>query len=239
MRCIILSEVRLLGVENPLQNMAEILERAVDISLEKKDPKRKLERRLERKRKETASIEKSRPDEISADEKAKSRYIPSEVRERVYQRAGFHCTFRGFDGTRCSSRTGLEIEHQRPFAIYQSHDERFLRVLCCRHNEFEAECVYGADFIRGKIDEKTSAWRQPRRLYQCIKTRLFTTTQTVPSRSSILMARPGSHPLKQTSSSLRIRPYRRGLSLYILLKKTHTKLFSRVNHTTNCVHRVY
>ena len=143
-----------LGVENPLKNMAEILEQAVDISLEKKDPKRKLERRLERKRKETASIEKSRPDEISADEKAKSRYIPSEVRERVYQRAGFHCTFRGFDGTRCSSRTGLEIEHQRPFAIYQSHDERFLRVLCRRHNEFEAERVYGADFIRGKIDEK-------------------------------------------------------------------------------------
>ncbi len=35
-----------LGVENPLKHMAEILERAVDISLEKKDPKRKRERRL-------------------------------------------------------------------------------------------------------------------------------------------------------------------------------------------------
>ncbi len=80
--------------------------------------------------------------------------FPSEVRERVYLRAGFQCTFRGLDGTRCSSRTGLEIEHQRPFAIYQSHDERFLRVLCRRHNAFEAERVYGADFIRGKIDEK-------------------------------------------------------------------------------------
>ncbi len=37
-----------LGVENPLKNMAEVFERAVDISLEKKDPKKKLERRLER-----------------------------------------------------------------------------------------------------------------------------------------------------------------------------------------------
>jgi hypothetical protein len=141
-----------LGVENPLKNMAEVLEKAVDISLEKKDPERKLERRLERKRKESTTIEKSRPDEIPENEKTKSRYIPSEVRERVLKRAGFQCTFRGLDGTRCSSRTGLEIEHQRPFAIYHSHDERFLKALCGRHNQFEAERFYGPDFIRGKID---------------------------------------------------------------------------------------
>ena len=55
---------KVLGVENPLKHMAEIFERAVDISLEKKDPKRKRERRLERKRKQGASREKSRPDEI-------------------------------------------------------------------------------------------------------------------------------------------------------------------------------
>ena len=143
-----------LGVENPLKNMAEVLEKAVDISLEKKDPKKKLERRLERKRKESATIEKSRPDEIPENEKAKSRHIPSEVREHVLKRAGFQCTFRGLDGTRCSSRTGLEIEHQRPFAIYHSHDERFLKALCGRHNHFEAERVYGFEFIRGKIDER-------------------------------------------------------------------------------------
>jgi hypothetical protein len=51
-----------LGVENPLKNMAEILEKAVDISLEKKDPKRKLERRLERQRKESEPKGKSRPE---------------------------------------------------------------------------------------------------------------------------------------------------------------------------------
>ena len=138
--------------------MAEILEQAVDISLEKKDPKRKRERRLERHR------AKSCPDKISAqpriegiegkEEKAKSRYIPSEVKERVYARAGYQCEFLAVDGTRCSSRTGLEIEHERPFAIYRSHEERYLRALCGRHNRFEAERVYGAEFIRKKIDEK-------------------------------------------------------------------------------------
>ncbi len=38
-----------LGVENPLQHMAEIMEQALDIALDKKDVKRKRARRLERK----------------------------------------------------------------------------------------------------------------------------------------------------------------------------------------------
>jgi hypothetical protein len=129
--------------------MAQVLEKAIDISLEKKDPQKKLERRLQKKR----SL-KSRPDEFPSNGKVKSRYIPSEIRERVHQRASYQCEFRGPDGKRCSSRNGLEIEHQRPFAIFRSHDEHFLRLFCARHNRFQAERVYGTDFIRAKIDER-------------------------------------------------------------------------------------
>ena len=148
-----------LGVENPLKNMAEVFEKAIDISLEKKDPKKKLERRLERERKRSAS--EPRPGEIrqegspnKPEGKGKSRYIPPEVRERVLAKAGHQCQYRAKDGTRCSSKTGLQIEHSRPFAIYRSHEERFLKVLCRRHNLFQAERVYGAGFIRAKIEEK-------------------------------------------------------------------------------------
>ncbi len=147
-----------LGVENPLKHMAEILERAVDISLEKKDPKRKRERRLERQRAKAARRPESRPDKISTrpekKDRTESRYIPSEVRERVFERAGHQCQYTSADGTRCSARTRLEIEHVRPFAIYRSHEERYLRALCKRHNRFEAERVYGTEFIQNKIDEK-------------------------------------------------------------------------------------
>jgi hypothetical protein len=59
----------------------------------------------------------------------KCRHIPSEVRERVHARAGYQCEYRSKDGTRCSARTGLEIDHERPFGIYRSHDERYLRLL--------------------------------------------------------------------------------------------------------------
>ena len=85
---------------------------------------------------------------------AKSRYIPLEVRGRVLQQAGYQCEFSSPDGVRCSSRTGLEIEHERPFAIFRSHDEHFLRAFCPMHNRFSAERTYGVDFIRQKIDEK-------------------------------------------------------------------------------------
>jgi hypothetical protein len=137
-----------LGVENPLQHMAEIMEEALDIALDKKDVKRKRARRLEREAKS-----QPRPDEVAAgDRKASSRYIPSAVRERVHERASYRCEFRGPDGTRCRSRTGLEVEHVLPFALYRSHDEKYLKLFCRQHNRLSAEMVFGAAFIQEKID---------------------------------------------------------------------------------------
>ncbi|MEE9263597.1 MAG: hypothetical protein V3V11_03990, partial [Vicinamibacteria bacterium] len=144
-----------LGVENPLLHMAEIMEQALDIALDKKDVKRKRARRLQRaaKRSGEAPREKTRPDKIFArGQKANSRYIPSEVRKRVQQRAGHQCEYEAQDGTRCRSRTGLQIEHLRPFALYRSHDERFLGLLCPPHNRLSAERVFGAAFIKEKVE---------------------------------------------------------------------------------------
>jgi hypothetical protein len=144
-----------LGVESPLLHMAEILEQAVDIALDKKDVKRRLERRKERQRRLSAESprQESRPNEIGDSAKlAASRYLASEVQERVHARAGYQCEFRGPDGTRCRARAGLEIEHERPFGIYRSHDERFLKLYCKAHNRLSAERVYGADFMRAMMD---------------------------------------------------------------------------------------
>ena len=148
-----------LGVENTQKHMADILEKALDIALEKKDPQKKLARRKNRKK------TKSRLNEIPKnDEPAKSRYIPSEVSERVHARANYECEYRAPDGRRCSARTGLQIEHVRPFGIYRSNDERFLQLLCARHNGLAAERVYGAAFIQRKIDERRRTRAAPRLL---------------------------------------------------------------------------
>ncbi len=159
-----------MGVENVQKHMAEILERALDVALDKKDPKRKLERRKARQKATQAT---PRPDEVPKDvapgvprvedEPARSRYIPSEVIEQVHARAKHQCEFHGEDGRRCRSRTGLQVEHERPFAIFRSHDEQFLRILCPPHNRLAAEHVYGAEFIQRKIDERRGCQEVPGR----------------------------------------------------------------------------
>ena len=150
-----------MGVENAQKHMAEFLEQALDVALDKKDPKRKLERRKARQK---ATKTTSRPEEMSEnvtpgaprvkDEPARSRYIPAETIERVHARGNHQCEFKSADGRRCQSRTGLEVEHEQPFAIFRSHDEQFLRILCPAHNRLAAEHVYGAEFIQRKIDER-------------------------------------------------------------------------------------
>ena len=189
-----------LGVPNPLHHMAEIMEQAMDIALDKRDLKRKHARRLARKgssgglpstgaAEETGAAPKpdlsqhcealrqpgmgasatseallpmakeSRARKIST----KNRYLSSQVRERVHERADYQCEYRGPDGTRCRSRTGLEIEHLLPFALYRSHDEKHLRLYCGPHNRLAAEKVFGTAFIQEKIDasrRKTKAERR-------------------------------------------------------------------------------
>jgi hypothetical protein len=102
-----------------------------------------------------ADTEGPRPGERStrpSRSSAVTRYIRPEVQERVMARADYQCEYRGPDGRRCRCRTGLQIEHTRPFAVYQTHDERYLRAYCSSHNLFAAREYYGAAFIQEKIE---------------------------------------------------------------------------------------
>jgi len=156
-----------LGVERPQDHLEEILSRALEIALEKTDPQRKLERRRERE----ARKESPRPGEAEEDQRscpceeetrkeaetsstepaAPHRHVPAAVRERVLERAGYRCEYRGPDGTRCSSRTGLQVEHTLPFAVYRTHEEKYLRAFCPAHNLLAAREFYGREFIQEKI----------------------------------------------------------------------------------------
>ncbi len=151
-----------LGVHGAFKNLATVLEAAVDLALEKKDPMEKLERRRKRDLKKAAAnaqTNSSRPDEVSPSDdglnsteaKERSRYIPSETRERVLHRAGHRCEFVGSDQHRCGVRTGLQIDHVVPFSKDGSNDEINLRALCPTHNAWYAEQEFGAEFMRSKI----------------------------------------------------------------------------------------
>ena len=139
-----------LGIENTERSMQVVIEKALDLALERKDPKKKLERRIKR-GKSVERKESSPAEENTCSSKNRSRYIPDRVRERVLERASYQCEYRGSEGCRCTQRTGLEIDHREPFARGGSNSESNLRVLCKRHNGFQAERDFGAEFIREKI----------------------------------------------------------------------------------------
>ena len=102
-----------LGVGNAQAHMSDILEKAIDIALDKKDPKKKLERR---RRRQKASAAPSRSNEMAKkDAPAESRYVASEVSERVHEPGRYQCVYTGYDGTRCTARAGLHIDHRSPF----------------------------------------------------------------------------------------------------------------------------
>jgi hypothetical protein len=78
------------------------------------------------------------------------RHIPSDIRQAVYERDGLRCAFVSMDGMRCESCERLEFDHIEPIAIGGKTTAGNLRLLCRKHNQFEAKRRFGPDFIRGR-----------------------------------------------------------------------------------------
>jgi len=88
--------------------------------------------------------------------KPDSRYIPAEVRRAVWKRDGGQCTFTSDDGHRCEERKDVQFDHIDPYAKGGEATVGGVRLLCRAHNLFEAERVYGAEFMRHKREATRS-----------------------------------------------------------------------------------
>ena len=136
-----------LGIDNPEGNLDEVIEKALEIALEKKDPQRKLERRKKRQEKKKNREDSQSKNKVKegkenlncCNSKERNRYIPDETREIVLERANYQCEYHSESGIRCNQRTHLEIDHIILFAFGGSNDAENLRVLCKSHNLFEAQ----------------------------------------------------------------------------------------------------
>lgn len=81
---------------------------------------------------------------------ANGRYVPAEIKRAVHERDGGRCTFVGDNQKRCDARDRLEFDHVQPIARGGQTTVGNLRLRCRAHNQFEAERVYGAEFMRAK-----------------------------------------------------------------------------------------
>src|SRR5207245_2223815 len=84
---------------------------------------------------------------------ARGRYIPAAIRREVWERDGGQCTFVSNDGKRCEARARLEYDHANPVARGGETTVAGLRLRCRPHNQYAAECTYGAGFMSEKREE--------------------------------------------------------------------------------------
>ena len=86
-----------------------------------------------------------------------SRYIPASVRRAVWERDEGRCTFVSITGGRCRSRRFIELDHVVPFARGGKATVENLRLRCSAHNQYEAERVFGVDFMRQKHEGRVAS----------------------------------------------------------------------------------
>jgi hypothetical protein len=85
-------------------------------------------------------------------ENADPHYVPNNVKREVHARDGEQCTFVSDSGERCTARAFLELDHCTPVALGGKPTTDEMRILCRAHNQYEAERLLGADFVRAMRD---------------------------------------------------------------------------------------
>jgi len=73
-----------------------------------------------------------------------ARAVPNEVRRAVWRRDGGQCAFVSPTGQQCTERSFLEFHHVLPYARQGPATVANISLRCWRHNQYEAELVFGA-----------------------------------------------------------------------------------------------
>jgi len=128
----------LLRREIPNGDPGAIFDRALTLLLEK----------VERTKLGAAKKPRPRPIRPGADRQLRtpivpSRDLPRHVQRDVCQRDGDQCAFVSRDGHRCTERTFLEFHHILPYAKGGLATVENISLRCRRHNQYEAELVFG------------------------------------------------------------------------------------------------
>jgi 5-methylcytosine-specific restriction endonuclease McrA len=132
----------------------QVFELALDLVIEREDPRMRSERREARGRSARARETMAATAPISqkpcrqTDATHRARFIPAPVRDQVFTRDKGRCTYTGSNGRRCASTRALQIDHIKPAARGGAGTSDNLRLLCAYHNRLEAERLMGCQGVR-------------------------------------------------------------------------------------------
>ena len=84
-------------------------------------------------------------------------FRPLHVKRGAWRRDGGQFGFVAHDGQRCGERTFLEFHHIHPYARQGPTTVENISLRCRRHNQYEAELVFGPYGMSAVREEEISA----------------------------------------------------------------------------------
>ena len=121
----------LLRHKYPEGRLEDILNEALELLLNKKDPQRKISQK-----EPGASLEM--PMAFSD-----TRYIPQRIKRVVWKRDEGQCSYTSAEGKKCGERNFLELDNVHPWSLGGDSTTANLRLLCRTHNQWRAEKTFG------------------------------------------------------------------------------------------------
>lgn len=136
----------------PKGRFEDLVKEAFKLLLEKKDPlhrhpepeaSSRRGRRIQSKSGSLGALRLGMTEKSGMTKKVISRYIPQEIKQKVWKRDNGKCTFQSKEGRRCNEQGMLEIDHVQPFALDGKNEIENLRLLCAVHNKWRSQVTFG------------------------------------------------------------------------------------------------
>jgi len=139
----------------PQGKLEDILDEALELLLEKKDPERKIKRDASvvlRSQTNGGHKEEIRQKEPGAslkmpmalsDTGIRKRYVPEKIKLTVWNRDEGCCSYASPNGKPCGERNFLELDHIQPWSLGGDSTSENLRLLCRTHNQWRSEKTFG------------------------------------------------------------------------------------------------
>ena len=99
----------------------------------------------------------SRPHQAPGRASGDPRHIPAALKRAVWERDLGRCTFVSERGERCPAHSRLEFDHADPVARGGRATVENLRLRCRAHNQFAAERMFGAGFMKEKRERSQAS----------------------------------------------------------------------------------
>jgi hypothetical protein len=153
--------VDLLSHMNPTGDLATVIERALDVLIERVQKRRFAQ--TKRPRRKPAADGEGVAKEKNIRFRSRRGHIPNETKRQIAARDDLRCTFVGADGKRCDSRKFAQIHHEEAWARGGGDTTDNLRILCAAHNRLLAERDFGRQFVAMRVEARCAPCSGQRR----------------------------------------------------------------------------